>query len=123
MTTDQSGRTMTGSDPEPPPLTLVRDVDGKQWCRVLAGEYWISEQSADPESWTKIAGNYGPVTVLEWGVASDSRSAGDAGVIQVIMTEGIQDPFRAWLDSRGLYLYPIPSEDDRLPSFGIGIVP
>lgn len=37
------------------------------------------------------------------------------------MTPGIQRAFKAWLSSRGLYLFPIPTEDDRLPSFGIGI--
>lgn len=41
-------------------------------------------------------------------------------VIQVIMTAGIQEAFKAWLVSRGLYLFPIPVEDD-LPTFGIGV--
>jgi hypothetical protein len=41
--------------------------------------------------------------------------------IQVVMTAGIQPAFKAWLASRGLYLFPIPVEDDDLPTFGIGI--
>jgi len=41
--------------------------------------------------------------------------------IQVVMTPGIQKAFRAWLGIRGLYLFPIPTEDERLPAFGIGI--
>ena len=41
------------------------------------------------------------------------------GVIQVAMAPFIQDAFREWLDSRGLYLFPIPVADD-LPTFGIG---
>ena len=42
-------------------------------------------------------------------------------VIQVVMPPAIQGPFREWLRSRGLSLYPIPVEDD-LPTFGIGTV-
>jgi hypothetical protein len=41
--------------------------------------------------------------------------------IQVVMTAGIQDAFRGWLASRGLYLYPIPVSENDLPTFGIGI--
>lgn len=68
--TAQAGRQLTASDPEPPPGTLVRDDCGTVWvndgyrpcCWVEPGA-----EVHDPESWTKIAGNYGPVTVLEWG--------------------------------------------------------
>jgi NTP pyrophosphatase (non-canonical NTP hydrolase) len=28
--------------------------------------YWVGDSSEDPESWTKIAGNYGPVTVVHY---------------------------------------------------------
>lgn len=42
------------------------------------------------------------------------------GEIQVVMTPGIQAPFREWLSSRGLYLFPIPVGDD-LPTYGIGV--
>jgi hypothetical protein len=42
------------------------------------------------------------------------------GEIQVVMTPGIQEPFREWLASRGLYLFRLPVEDD-LPTYGIGI--
>jgi ATP-dependent Clp protease ATP-binding subunit ClpC len=48
-------------------------------------------------------------------------AAPEAADIQVVMTAGIQPAFKAWLSSRGLYLFPIPTEDDRLPAFGIGI--
>lgn len=44
----------------------------------------------------------------------------DYGEIQVVMTPGIQGHFREWLAARGLYLFPIPVEDD-LPTYGIGI--
>lgn len=44
----------------------------------------------------------------------------DYGVIQVVMMPGIQAPFRAWLASRGLHLFPIPVEGD-LPTYGIGV--
>ena len=44
----------------------------------------------------------------------------DHGIIQVVMSPAIQAPFREWLRSRGLDLFPIPVEDD-LPTFSIGI--
>jgi hypothetical protein len=70
--------TLTSADPEPPAATIVRDSCGGDWCRYggdeggYEGGYWVCEDSpdsdpADPESWPKIAGNYGPVTLLEWG--------------------------------------------------------
>ena len=61
---------LTSADPEPPPGTIVRDRLGRTW--ELADEdegglWWRTDADDDPESWTKIAGNYGPVTVLERG--------------------------------------------------------
>lgn len=60
---------LTAADPEPPAGTIVRDDTGCRWVRqpfrVPCG--WISEHdvnAADPESWRKVAGNYGPVVVL-----------------------------------------------------------
>lgn len=60
---------LTAADPEPAAWTIVRDDTGCQWVRqpgrVPCG--WISEHdtaAVDPESWAKVAGNYGPVTVL-----------------------------------------------------------
>lgn len=60
---------LTANDPQPPPATVVRDDTGCRWYRergrVPCG--WVSEHDsagADPESWTKVAGNYGPVIVL-----------------------------------------------------------
>jgi hypothetical protein len=62
---------LTSTDPEPPAGTIVRDDLGTRWQRYGEdeGDYWlqVGDDRADPESWTKIAGNYGPVTVLEWG--------------------------------------------------------
>jgi len=40
----------------------------------------------------------------------------DPGVIQVMRTPEVEGPFREWLASRGLRLFPIPVEDD-LPTF------
>jgi hypothetical protein len=62
--------TLTSSDPEPPPGTVVRDDCGVTWERYGEdeGNYWLrvdGDGDSDPESWTKIAGNYGPVTVIE----------------------------------------------------------
>lgn len=74
-----AGGTLTASDPEPPPGTLVRDDCGTVW--VNDGHRpccWVQPEAEvhDPESWMKVAGNYGPVTVLEWGdgdtVAADT---------------------------------------------------
>jgi hypothetical protein len=39
--------------------------------------------------------------------------------IQVFVTRGLREPLEAWLKSRGLYLFQIPSEDP-IPTFGIG---
>ena len=63
-------RVLTSNDPQPPAGTTVRDDCGTVW--VNDGYYpvcWIEPGAEvhDPESWRKIAGNYGPVTVLEWG--------------------------------------------------------
>ncbi|MFE2969889.1 hypothetical protein ACFXKC_40730 [Streptomyces sp. NPDC059340] len=67
-----TGRMLTASDPEPPPCTLVRDACGIEWARDDEGstQSWVRVQGdsgSDPESWTKVAGNYGPVTVIERG--------------------------------------------------------
>lgn len=57
---------LTTANPEPPPGTIVRDSCAGTWERGDSG--WTrTDIGSDPESWAKIAGNYGPVTVLEWG--------------------------------------------------------
>jgi hypothetical protein len=61
---------LTSADPEPAPGSVVRDDCGLEWRRDYDGGRvcWSrTDVEADPESWTKIAGNYGPVTVLELG--------------------------------------------------------
>jgi hypothetical protein len=64
-----SGEILTARDPEPIVMTLVRDDLGSLWRRWPEG-YWLREDGdgtggdGDPESWVKVAGNYGPVTVL-----------------------------------------------------------
>jgi hypothetical protein len=59
--------TLTAADPEPPAGTCVRDATGECWVHSDEGDYWlrVGREYGDPESWVKIAGNYGPVTVLE----------------------------------------------------------
>lgn len=66
-----AGAVLTSTDPEPPAGSVVRDDCGVLWendghrpaCWVRPD---LVEQSIhDPETWTKIAGNYGPVTVIE----------------------------------------------------------
>jgi hypothetical protein len=60
------GSALSSSDPEPPVGTLVTDACGARWGNV--GDYWVPLDADgddwDPESWTKIAGNYGPVAVI-----------------------------------------------------------
>jgi hypothetical protein len=61
---------LTSSDPQPPPGTVVRDDLGRTWelsDEDEGGMWWRTDADDDPESWTKVAGNYGPVTVLEYG--------------------------------------------------------
>lgn len=65
-----TGSVLTSADPEPPPGTLVRDRWGCEWRRWGKDGndlWWRADADDDPESWAKIAGNYGPVTVLEEG--------------------------------------------------------
>ncbi len=72
MSTETGPVVLRSTDPQPPPGTVVRDHHGGTWR--LWGEdgdnlWWRTDADDDPESWTKVAGNYGPVTVLEWGEA------------------------------------------------------
>lgn len=63
-----TGAVLASGDPEPPPGTVVRDGCGLEWVRDDEGgsQGWtLVGRESDPESWTKIAGNYGPVTVIE----------------------------------------------------------
>lgn len=59
---------LTINDPEPVEGTVVRDVDGRRWERD-DGPYggngqanWVCDRVV--ATWVKLAGNYGPVTVL-----------------------------------------------------------
>jgi hypothetical protein len=69
------GRALTSNDPEPPVGTVVRDACKRAWVRTPSSgyTYWLQpdDPDGDAESWTKIAGNYGPVTVLKWGTDAD----------------------------------------------------
>lgn len=59
---------LTAADPEPPVGTIVTTAWGQRWIRQLEG-YWLAEgrEDGDPESWNKVAGNYGPVRVVSRG--------------------------------------------------------
>lgn len=67
------GQRLTATDPEPPVGTLVVDDCGVEWendgyrpcCWIRSGR--IQQDIHDPETWRKIAGNYGPVTIKRWG--------------------------------------------------------
>lgn len=58
------GDVLTTADPQPPVGTIVLCL-GEKWGNV--GEYWVAMDRDGQESWNKIAGNYGPVTVLAVG--------------------------------------------------------
>ena len=68
------GARLTSRDPEPPPGTLVATEGGEKWRRYpdMAPGSWLMEghEDGDPETWRKVAGNYGPATVLELGEAT-----------------------------------------------------
>lgn len=55
----------TAEDREPAVGTRVLDVYGWVWERQPEG-YWLrlAAPDGDPESWTKVAGNYGPVRIV-----------------------------------------------------------
>lgn len=63
------GAVLTSSDPEPCGGHAVRDDSGQIWGRL--GDYehgsnwYMYPDGADYETWTKVAGNYGPVTVID----------------------------------------------------------
>lgn len=66
------GQRLTAADPEPPWGTVVRTDGGVKWRRYdeePGVANWlpevVSDYSPDPESWVKVAGNYGPVTVID----------------------------------------------------------
>lgn len=60
--TELIGRDLTSQDPEPPIGTVVSCM-GNLWLRFELGWERLDGKD-DPESWAKIAGNYGPVTVV-----------------------------------------------------------
>jgi hypothetical protein len=65
---------LTTNDPEPPEGTVVRTEWGQLWERV-DGPWggtanWLmmprtADTDWDPETWVKVAGNYGPVEIVE----------------------------------------------------------
>lgn len=70
---------LSSADPEPPPGTGVTDSMGRPWSRDSDGDAnpdgfanWTRDDAdnADPESWVKVGGNYGPVWM--------TRADGDA---------------------------------------------
>lgn len=61
---------LTSMNREPGAGSVVRDSLGRLWyARTAQGgiQYWLYENhlDSDPESWTKVAGNYGPVEVVK----------------------------------------------------------
>lgn len=67
------GRRLTARDPEPPMGSVVLNDCGIVWLNDgYAPCCWVrpdlvARDIHDPETWRKIAGNYGPVTIKRWG--------------------------------------------------------
>lgn len=66
--TDQ-GTQLNERDPEPGLGCVVATVDGVEWEHVegtYGRDYWVrvDDPAGDPESWIKVAGNYGPVRLV-----------------------------------------------------------
>lgn len=60
---------LTANDPEPPPGTTIEMEDGQRWTRYegMSPGSWLvegGEADSDPETWLKVAGNYGPVRIV-----------------------------------------------------------
>lgn len=66
------GALLTSADPEPPAGTVVETESGERWwrdggpgpCEWFPLSQLTNPDRHDPESWTKVAGNYGPVKVV-----------------------------------------------------------
>jgi hypothetical protein len=57
---------LTSSDAEPGYGAVVRDVLGRLWSASGSGPCaWTLVDGDEPESWAKVAGNYGLVAVIE----------------------------------------------------------
>jgi hypothetical protein len=69
-------KTLTSSDPEPVPGTVVLDATGCRWFRAegMWPGSWLRSGDGDPETWTKVAGNYGPVQIVSSPVNYDRAS-------------------------------------------------
>jgi hypothetical protein len=71
MTTTPDTQLLTSADPEPPQGTVVATGAGIWWrdggdgpCTWFPLRDVFDPDRHDPESWTKVAGNYGPARVL-----------------------------------------------------------
>lgn len=61
---------LTAADLEPPPSTTIEMEDGQRWTRhpgMTPGSWLVEggEADSDPETWRKVAGNYGPVRIVK----------------------------------------------------------
>jgi hypothetical protein len=64
---------LTSNDPEPVIGMVIADTWRTYWRRQPRG-YWLQVNGrGDPESWTKVAGNYGPVEVVDGFLAEPSQ--------------------------------------------------
>lgn len=77
------GTVLTAGDPHPPVGTVVLDATGATW--VNDGCYpacWVDPylRHAEVETWAKVAGSYGPVTVTHWGDDEDDYDRRCRGV-------------------------------------------
>lgn len=84
---------LRASDPEPPIGSKVRDDLGQEWIRADNGygdSYWLCiSRDGDPESWVKIAGNYGPVIVVR--MAADAQASHRPDLAEFLLARFIED--------------------------------
>ncbi|HEY3923120.1 MAG TPA: hypothetical protein VGL75_01000 [Acidothermaceae bacterium] len=85
------GDVLTASDPEPPIGTIVRDAFDRGWARDPEG-YWLpfvtgARSVHEPESWVKVAGNYGPATVVMVGALTRGEGGAGAAMHGIVYTQ------------------------------------
>jgi hypothetical protein len=95
------GMALVSTDPEPPVGSAVRiDGDGTIWCRdEHSPACWTRVDGSEPETWTHVAGNRGPVTLLnigegEWGPMPEPG--------ELDLGNGVTARFTRWAPNRSI---------------------
>ena len=51
----------------------------------------------------------------------DPITVTEDAVVQVVLTAPMVEWFQSQIRARGLYLFPMPGDDEDLPTFGVGV--